>query len=131
MTVSYTHLDVYKRQPRSEYPPDGSHQEQFQGFIGVFVRIGSQKVMQGVTDALYALSLIHILTILALTTRLTCVLGFLVSILADGFTVGNLRCANVSFDLKLAEQTVHDDFQVELAQMCIRDRVSFLFSALV
>ena len=35
-------------------------------------------------------------TILALTTGLTCVLGFLVSILADGFTVGNLRCANVS-----------------------------------
>ena len=46
-----------KLAPRSEYPPDGSHQEQFQGFISVFVRIGSQKVMQGVTDALCAVPL--------------------------------------------------------------------------
>ena len=64
--VSYTHLGSLttnqtehdlKLAPRSEYPPDGSHQEQFQGFISVFVRIGSQKVMQGITDALCAVPL--------------------------------------------------------------------------
>ena len=43
--------------PVTVYPPDGSHQEQFQGFISVFVRIGSQKVMQGITDALCAVPL--------------------------------------------------------------------------
>ena len=39
------------------------------------------------------------MTVLALTTRLTCVLGLLIGLLADGLTVSDLRCANVGLDL--------------------------------
>ena len=55
------------------------------------------------------------MTVLALTAGLTLVLFFVSNSLADGFTISNLRCANVCFHLELAEQTVHDDFQVQLA----------------
>ena len=55
------------------------------------------------------------MTVLALTTRLTSVLGLLVGLLADGLTVSDLRCADVSLDLELTEQTVNDDLQMELA----------------
>ena len=55
------------------------------------------------------------MTVLALTTRLTSVLGLLVGLLADGLTVSDLRCADVSLDLELTEQTVDDDLQMELA----------------
>ena len=54
-------------------------------------------------------------TVLALTTRLTSVLGLLIGLLADGLTVSDLRCADVSLDLELTEQTVDDDLQMELA----------------
>src|SRR5699024_1285871 len=55
------------------------------------------------------------MTVLALTAGLTGVLGFLVGGLADGLTIGDLRRAAVGFDLELTRQTLHDDFQVELA----------------
>ena len=55
------------------------------------------------------------MTVLALTTRLTSVLGLLVGLLADGLTVSDLRCADVRLDLELTEQTVNDDLQMELA----------------
>ena len=45
------------------------------------------------------------MTVLALTTRLTCVLGLLIGLLADGLTVSDLRCANVGLDLELTQQT--------------------------
>ena len=47
-------------------------------------------------------------TILALTTGLTSVLGLLIGLLADGLTVSDLRCANVSLDLELTQQTVRN-----------------------
>ena len=43
-------------------------------------------------------------TVLALTARLTSVLGLLIGLLADGLTVSDLRCADVSLDLELTEQ---------------------------
>ena len=55
------------------------------------------------------------MTVLALTARLTSVLGLLVGLLADGLTVSDLRCADVRLDLELTEQTVNDDLQMELA----------------
>ena len=55
------------------------------------------------------------MTILALTTGLTCVLGLLVGLFADGLTVSNLRCTHVCFNLELTQQTVNDDLQVQLA----------------
>ena len=58
------------------------------------------------------------MTILALTTGLTSVLGLLIGLLADGLTVSDLRCANVSLDLELTQQTVNDDLQMELAHTC-------------
>ena len=54
-------------------------------------------------------------TVLALTTGLTCVLGLLVGLLADGLTVSDLRCADVRLDLELTEQTVNNDLQMQLA----------------
>ena len=54
-------------------------------------------------------------TILALTAGLAGILGVLIHGLADGLLVGHLRCAYVGLHLELAEQTVHDDLQVQLA----------------
>ena len=54
-------------------------------------------------------------TVLALTTRLAGVLGLLVGFLANGLAVSNLGSADVCLDLELAEQTVDDDLQMELA----------------
>ena len=42
-------------------------------------------------------------TVLALTTGLTCVLGLLVGLLADGLTVSNLGCAHVCLNLELTQ----------------------------
>ena len=55
------------------------------------------------------------MTVLALTTGLTCVLGLLVGLFADGLTVSNLGCTHVCFNLELTQQTVNDDLQVQLA----------------
>ena len=55
------------------------------------------------------------MTVLALTTGLTCVLGLLVGFLADGLTVSNLGCAHVCLNLELTQQTVNDDLQMQLA----------------
>ena len=41
--------------------------------------------------------------------------GLLIHSLLDGLLVGDLRRTNVGFHLELAEQTVHDDLQVQLA----------------
>ena len=49
------------------------------------------------------------------TAGLTRVLGLLVDLLGDGLLVGHLRGTHVGLHLELAEQTVHDDLQVELA----------------
>ena len=54
-------------------------------------------------------------TVLALTTGLTCVLGLLVGLLADGLTVSNLGCTHVCLNLELTQQTVNDDLQMQLA----------------
>ena len=58
------------------------------------------------------------MTILALTTGLTSVLGLLIGLLADGLTVSDLRCADICLDLELTQQTVNDDLQMELAHTC-------------
>ena len=55
------------------------------------------------------------MTVLTLTTALTGVLGILIDGLGDGLLIGDLRCADVGLDLVLAEQTVDDDLQMELA----------------
>ena len=55
------------------------------------------------------------MTILALTAGLAGVLGLLIGFLANGLAVSNLRSANISLDLELAQQTVDDDLQMELA----------------
>ena len=52
------------------------------------------------------------MTVLTLTTGLTCVLGLLVGLLADGLTVSNLGCTHVCLNLELTQQTVNDDLQM-------------------
>ena len=54
-------------------------------------------------------------TVLALTTGLTCVLGLLVGLFADGLTVSNLGSTHVCLDLKLTQQTVNNNLQMQLA----------------
>ncbi len=54
-------------------------------------------------------------TILALTAGLAGILGILVRCLADGLLVGHLGRAHVGLHLELAQQTVHDDLQMQLA----------------
>ncbi len=53
--------------------------------------------------------------VLALTAGLAGILGVLLHRLLDGLLVGDLGCAHVGLHLELAEQTVDDDLQVELA----------------
>ena len=55
------------------------------------------------------------MTVLALTTGLTCVLGLLVGLFADGLTVSNLGSTHVCLDLELTQQTVNNDLQMQLA----------------
>ena len=55
------------------------------------------------------------MAVLALTARLAGILGILLDRLLDGLLVGDLGCAHVGLHLELAEQTVDDDLQVELA----------------
>src|SRR5690606_3753178 len=55
-------------------------------------------------------------TVLAATARLLDELAFdFFAGLADGFAVGNLRLANVGFNVELATHAVHENFQVQLA----------------
>ncbi len=54
-------------------------------------------------------------TVLTLTTALAGILGILIDSLGDGLLVGDLRRADIRLDLELAEQTVDDDLQMELA----------------
>ena len=51
------------------------------------------------------------MTILALTTRLTCVLGLLIGLLADGLTVSDLRCADIGLDLEPVSYTHLDVYK--------------------
>ena len=56
------------------------------------------------------------MTVLAATAGLADELALgTIDIVARGLTVGNLRLTNVGLHLELAEQTVHDDLQVQLA----------------
>ena len=55
------------------------------------------------------------MAVLALTAGLAGILGILIHSLLDGLLVGDLRCAHVGLHLELAEQTVHDDLQMQLA----------------
>ena len=54
------------------------------------------------------------MTVLALTAGLTSVLHIGIRILADRLFVSNLRLTDVSLNLKLTQQTVNDDLQMEL-----------------
>ena len=54
-------------------------------------------------------------TVLTFTTRLTRILGVDVRQTANRLLIRDLRSADVGFHLELAEQTVHDDFEVQLA----------------
>ena len=53
-------------------------------------------------------------TVLSVTARLTRVLHIDVRALAYRFTVGDLRLTDIRFDLKLAKESVDDDFKVKL-----------------
>ena len=55
------------------------------------------------------------MAVLALTTRLTGILGLLIDLLLDGLFIGDLRCTDICLNLKLPQQTVNNDFQMELA----------------
>ena len=78
-------------------------------------RAANNAVDELVTLAGVGLQLDLDMTVLALTAGLAGVLGFLVGFLADGLAVGDLRGADVGFDLELTQQTVDDDLQMELA----------------
>ena len=54
-------------------------------------------------------------TVLTFTAGLTHVLTFGFHTLADGFAVGYLRLTDVGFHLELTQQSVDDDFEVQLA----------------
>src|SRR5699024_3987276 len=78
-------------------------------------RAANDAVDELVTLATVGLDLDLDVTILALTARLTSVLGLLVGFLANGLAVSNLGSADVGLDLELTQQTVDDDLQMELA----------------
>ena len=61
------------------------------------------------------LHLDHDMAVLAATTGLAHELAFLLDRFADRFAVGNLRLADVGFDVELALHAVNEDFQVQLA----------------
>ena len=54
------------------------------------------------------------MTILTTTTGLTYEFTFYVNCLTECFLVSNLRCAYVCFYLEFSQQTVNDDFQMQL-----------------
>ena len=45
--------------------------------------------------------------------------GVLIDGLGEGLLIGDLRRTDVRLDLELAEQTVDDDLQMELAHTCL------------
>jgi len=58
------------------------------------------------------------MTVLSAAAGLLRILVFLVYCLCERLFVGNLRCAYIRLNLELAEQTVYDNLQMELAHTC-------------
>ena len=54
-------------------------------------------------------------SVLAAAAGLLGILVFLVDFFAECFLVGNLRCADIGLYVELAQKSVHDDLQMELA----------------
>mgnify|MGYP007027758242 CR=1 FL=1 len=101
---------------------EASHNAGLQGTLDTGIDSGNELLGDGAANdsvdelvtlaGLVGLDLDLNMTVLALTTRLTCVLGLLIGLLADGLTVSDLRCADIGLDLELTQQAVDDDLQI-------------------
>ena len=76
--------------------------------------------------ALVGLNLDLNMTVLALTTGLTGVLVIHISQLANGFLVGYLGLTNIGLYLEFTQQTVNDDFQMQLTHTSDNGLTGFL-----
>ena len=65
-------------------------------------------------------------SVLSTSTGLLSILAVYVNSLGEGLFVSYLRCAYVSLYLELTQQTVYDDFQMQLAHSCDNSLTSFL-----
>ena len=74
---------------------------------------------------IHRLELNFTMSVLTTSTGLLCIFVFLIDRLCKCLFVCNLRCSDVCFYLKFAEQTVNDDLKMKLAHSC-DDRLSCL-----
>ena len=84
---------------------------------GANVLFGDSTAHDGVDELVALAGLVGLdfdfyMAVLAFTTGLTGVFVIHVGQFADGFFVGNLGFTHIGFHLELAEQTVHDNFQM-------------------